>query len=123
MANRHRGESEFVAGEDRYRLRFDINAICEAEDVLGKSIVEISETLADGKVSMTLVRGLLWAGLRGGLPTLTLKEAGDLIEAGGGMFATYEQIGKAMALAFPADDANPTMESSPAAADGNGLDS
>jgi hypothetical protein len=125
MANPHRGEHDFVAGSETYRLRFDANAICEAESALGKSIVDISTEIGDGKVSMTVVRGLLYAGLRASHPKVTLLECGRLIEAAGGMFPVYQLIGKAMADAFPAVGGNPTMESGQAngAADGIGLDS
>lgn len=48
------------------RLRFDHNAMANAEEALGKSFGEIMTGLGTGKFSFSVVRALLWAGINSG---------------------------------------------------------
>lgn len=64
MANPHRGEVEFNAGDDKYILSFSANALAELEDKLGIGVVEIGDVMTDPKkIRMTTMRTIFWAGL------------------------------------------------------------
>ena len=58
-----------------YPLRFTVNALCRLEEETGLRLSSL-----DGD-SLSCLRGLLWCGLMERLPSLTLTEAGDLIDA------------------------------------------
>jgi hypothetical protein len=121
MANPHKGETELVIGDDTFIIRFTANAICEAEEALGKTIIQITDDLAGGKISMILVRGLLWAGLRDKHPKIDLRQAGDMIVAAGGMMPVFLVISDAFAKAFPPPGQsaeNPIEESAAKASNG-----
>lgn len=113
--NPHKGEVEFDADGKTYTLSYSTNAVCEAEAALNRTIVDIGQDMASGKISMTAVRALLWAGLQDHHPGLALRAAGDLILAAGGLARVIELIGEAFALAFPAAEtkgAHPPKETS-----------
>lgn len=102
MANPMRGEATIsVDGED-IALRFDMNAMVEAETVTGLSIGEIAVSLSNVMTFRAgTARALLWAGIRtGGRKGYTLEAAGDLLGKIG-MAAAAEKIGLALAGAFP----------------------
>jgi hypothetical protein len=44
------------------------------------------------KGSVRYIRALIWAALRRNHPTITIEQAGDLIQAAGGLFALSEQL-------------------------------
>lgn len=91
MANAARGEVE-VGG---YTLRYDINALCEAEDVAGENIADIIESMADKTPSFSRIRLLFWAGARSSKPELTMEEAGAVIQSVG-VVAAVAAVGKAI---------------------------
>lgn len=102
-ANKYRGEVSIRL--DRVRtLKFTFNAFAEFEALTGKSIQQVfqdQEALGFG-----LMRQLLWAGLIHEDKTLTVEQAGDLMEAGEGSNLTEklqyvtEHIVKAVQFAF-----------------------
>lgn len=94
MANPHRGEVALTAGGKVYTLTFDINAVCELEEALGKGVSEIVSDMS----RVSTVRAVLWAGLRHH-HKVTLEEAGDIMHTAGAA-ATAQAINKAMGLAF-----------------------
>lgn len=98
MANPHRGEVDLVTGETTYKLRLSINAMAEIETLLGLSMGQVEQRMSAG--SVLAFRGLLWGSLREFHPKVTLKEAGDLIEAVGLPMIT-ERLTMALTLAFP----------------------
>lgn len=59
------------------QLRFDLNALADADEVAGKSI---SEFLAGDRVGLSAIRALLWAGLKGEDRRLTVEQAGQLMQ-------------------------------------------
>lgn len=65
----------FVSNDKNYQLRFNINAICAFESQAGISITEL-----EGKVSLSLMRNLFWAGLLHENPDLTVNEAGEIMD-------------------------------------------
>lgn len=102
MGNPHKGDVSFAAAGETYTLRFSVDALCELEEATGKTIVVLASDLGDAsKVSMGLLRKVIWAGLRDHHPGVDLKAAGELILAAGGVSAVMAHVGKAFALAFP----------------------
>lgn len=67
-----------IAGKTR-RLRYDINALCALEAELGMPLLTISKLLSTGRIWVTHIRAILWAGLLHEEPSLTVKQAGDLL--------------------------------------------
>jgi len=99
MANPHRGE---VALGD-HTLVFSINAICDLEDALGRSITEIGTEMETG-LSMRTLRAVIWAGLQERHPGTSEKQAGDIISEVG-VPAAGEAVSAAFAAAFPQAEA------------------
>lgn len=95
----------FEADGRAHVLRFDVNAICELEAAFGCGTDEIAARLGgDGKVpKIADLRLAFKCGLTGGL---SLHEAGEVMQAVGGVKRASELLGEALALAFgTADDA------------------
>lgn len=106
--NPHKGEVAFEANGQRYVLQFSIDAICILEDAAGKGIVALLSELQDPlKMSVTTARIVLWAGLQEHHPDLTIKQAGELILAAGGVENLIGMFDKAFAAAFPPPDDKP----------------
>jgi hypothetical protein len=64
MANPHKGEVAFTAGDHSYVLHFSAEAICQLEDKLDLSINEIGKLMQDtAKFRMSVLRDVFWAGL------------------------------------------------------------
>ena len=95
MANPHRGEVAFKAGDANYTLVYSTNAICELEDAIGKGLNAI---VADME-RLSTVRAILWAGLRSRHSDITMAGAGEIIDLCGVAAAT-EVIGRALNAAF-----------------------
>ena len=66
-------------GKTRH-LRFDFNALIALEETLGISIANLKDAMA-GPGMLKAVRGILWAGLIHEDEALTLRVAGELIDA------------------------------------------
>src|SRR3546814_5014828 len=81
MANAVKGEASLKAGDKEYTLVMSVNALCEADDVLGMATDEILARYSSG-LSVKLLRGLIWAALQTNHPC-TVDEAGEIIEAAG----------------------------------------
>lgn len=118
MANPHKGEVAFDADGKRYVLRYSIDAICQLEAETGKGIVAlISDLESPERMSVTLARQVLWAGLTEHHPNITVKDAGELIAAAGGLVRIVSLFGEAFAAAFPQPEGkqNPRKAGSPKA--------
>lgn len=101
MANPHRGEVEFKAGEVAYTLRLSINALAEIEDLLGIGVSEIANSLNDPeKVRVGTLRAIVCGGLRERHPGMDLMSAGELI-AEIGIPKAMDIIREAFEKAFP----------------------
>lgn len=97
-----KGDVPFKVGETEYTLRFSIDAICALEDAAGKGFIALTADMQNvERMSMGLVRKVLWAGLREHHPDITLKQAGDLIIPAGGMQKVLGYIEVAFVAAFP----------------------
>lgn len=104
MANPHKGEVSFQAGDETFTLRFSANALAELEDALDKSVMEIADLMQSEKgLRIKTLRTIFWAGLLDHHEGVTEKRAGDII-SDIGMGEAAEIIGRAFAAAFPAAD-------------------
>lgn len=102
MGNPHKGDVTFEAGGRSYTLRFSVDALCALEEVSGRGIVALSTELSDmDRVSLTLLRKVVWAGLREHHPDIDMKSAGELIVEAGGLAAMMGVVGTALSRAFP----------------------
>lgn len=106
MINPHKGEVSFEADGQRFVLQYSIDAVCTLEGETGKGFVALVEELEQNP-SLTLMRQMLWAGLLERHPDITLKEAGELIPAAGGLVGAMVLFNKAFQVAFPAPDDKP----------------
>lgn len=61
------------------KLRYDMNALCELEDVFDKPIMEVLAEIETG-MSIKLVRAVLWAGLIHEDEELTQRQVGTMID-------------------------------------------
>ena len=106
MGNKTRGMLD-VAGADgkTVRLQFTTNAICEIEDAVGGSFFEFLSEFQAASVAGALpakkLRLLLWGGMIEHQPEATLKDAGALIEAMGGIAPAMEKLHAALIAGFP----------------------
>jgi hypothetical protein len=101
MGNIHRGDIEFTVDKKVYTLRYSINAMCDLEERLGQSVVEVGTLMSDpAKLSMSVIRSIFWAGLRDHHEAITETEAGRIMSALGIVEAS-QMIAKAFASAFP----------------------
>lgn len=110
MANPHKGEVTFPAGEESYTLSFSANALAELEDMLGIGVSEFGELMSDPKkIRMKTMRTIFHAGLLDHHPDVDAKQAAMLFSK----VMPTEAVGlivKAFGLAFPDGkeaDANP----------------
>lgn len=98
MANALKGEVDFTVDGDSYVLKYDINRLCELEDLTGQQAGDLVPKV--GKGSMKIMRAFLWAGLKA--YDLSLVEAGEVLQR-----LTYKKAGpliiEAMRRAFPVD--------------------
>lgn len=119
--NPHKGEVEFDAVGQRWRLVYSFNALCALEEQTGRGFAELSKSLADpAKVRLADIRAVLWAGLIDNHPSVTIKQVGDII---GEIKATkaFELFNRALVLAFPeaSEDANPPVPGQPTSGTGS----
>jgi len=108
-----RGEVPLVLGEGdaaiRLTLKLGINALCAAEQMMGKKTQSILDDLEDKMEGPGLdtVRVLIWAGLRKYHPEFTPLQVGDLMDDYGHSVFTMAVL-DAMASAFGvAEDRKP----------------
>ena len=85
MANKIRGEVDFEAGGKTYTLKMSTNAICQIEDLSGKSINEFSQGLFDPALfRIANLRLIFFACLLGGKSEVaSLLDAGEILDAVG----------------------------------------
>lgn len=92
MANPHRGEVSFKAGETTYKLDLTTNGICAAEAEVNCGIREMMHSMS----RMTYARAILWAALLEHHPEFSEpKLVGPLIDAAG-----LDEVGKVLARGF-----------------------
>lgn len=120
MVDRANGEVRFEALGQSYRMVFSINGICALEDAAERSFMEVLAEMdsgaKSGKLRMSDIRLLFWAGLVEHHEGLTLVDAGRIVQNIGGLTAAQEMLEKAVAAAFPDDDAKGGAPEKPTAA-------
>jgi hypothetical protein len=87
----------FADGRTRH-LRYDFNAFCTLEEVLHLPIADFGKKLGK-RMALKELRAVLYAGLIHEDPELTVKEAGELLEAAVEK-GQMEKVGAAIAEAF-----------------------
>jgi hypothetical protein len=101
MANPHRGQVAFKAGDKEYTLSFSINAMCELEDHLELSINQIANKVQDpSQMKMSYLRAIIWAALQDNHPDIDLKTAGAIASEAGAV-AVMDAIKACFVAAFP----------------------
>ena len=65
------------------KIKMDMNALCELEDVMDMKIPNIGEMVQERRLGIKEVRAMLWAGLLHQNPDITMKEAGDILTGAG----------------------------------------
>ncbi|MCV3209603.1 gene transfer agent family protein [Mesorhizobium sp. YC-39] len=82
MSNPHRGTVTFEADGAAYTLKFSTNALIELEEALGTGIEKVGSMLADPNAAkLKTLRLVFWAALTDHHEGMTVKTAGDLIDA------------------------------------------
>lgn len=99
-----RPERPVDLGKRRVVLRYDINALCELELVLGVSGVQALAARLDD-IGFGTLRAFVWAGVLHGDEQPTLRQVGSWIDAGR-LEPIGVAIGEAFAAAFPDIDDN-----------------
>ncbi|HVJ69928.1 MAG TPA: hypothetical protein VM531_00215 [Sphingomicrobium sp.] len=98
MANRVFGEARLPLSDGReLTLRFDFNALCEAEEAAGKGTREMMAEMSgkNGSPRLKTARGMLYGALRHHHEDITVDDAGELLLTDGE--AISEAMGEAMA--------------------------
>jgi hypothetical protein len=102
MANPHKGEVEFRAGEASYKISFSADALCELEGALGKNLDEIINMLQAGdKLRLADLRIMFWKGLEDHQPGKTFEDARAILK----LLKPLEMgqlVGRAFLLSMPA---------------------
>jgi len=94
------------------RIRFDTNALCDAEEALGVGI----GAMMNQQMGFRAIRALLWAGLKWEDRGLTLERTGTLIqkylENGGDLGALGETLTRALMVSglFESSEGNSEAE-------------
>lgn len=104
----------FTADNTEHDFILTTNAIADVEEMTGKSLGAIINAQKEGDVSITVMRAMLYAGVRAGCRRVGRKAfpvdaegAGDLVDALG-MTEAMAVISRGVAEAFP--DAKPDAE-------------
>lgn len=101
--NKFRGETSIEFKGKTRVLKLSVNAICDAENMLGRSIGEILLSLEGSKAKIITLRALLWAALNGGGWDCTVDKAGDVMSELG-LKETGAALGEVIKVTFPDAD-------------------
>lgn len=99
MANKIKGEVGLQHEGKEYILVLDFNALCEFEDVSGKPVGDVLDSLQRGKIVARDMRALIWAGLKQRHPDVTLELAGRILSSNPAV------LDQGLEAAFPAAEA------------------
>jgi len=86
-------------------LRYDFNALCEIEEGLGITLPELGTKLS-GKIKLSDLRTVVWAGLIHEDESLSIKQVGALLVPSK-LGEIAEKVSKAFSEAFPSDEEIP----------------
>ncbi len=120
MANQERGELGVTVEGKRYTLRPDFNALCELEDLLGKTFTETALEMSNGRPNSGL-RSVIWCLLQDkhGAEIQTLKDAGNWIVRAGGADTVMALVDELFTL-VAGDEPKEKTANPPTAQDGIG---
>lgn len=100
-ANAQRGQLGFEVDDQKWVFAFTTNALCAVEEEFDlKDITELEKVLSDSP-SLRTIRKLFRIGLTDCHPEMTDMEAGQIMEAVGGLEPSLELIMRAVEQAFP----------------------
>jgi len=77
MANEIKGEFDVPVGDKTYKCHLDVNALCEAEELLGESAGDFAPKIGGG--DMRTLRAVMWAALREHHSDVDLHQAGVIV--------------------------------------------
>ena len=100
-ANPQRGQLGFEVDGQRWTMAFGTNALCAIEDEFGLTDITQLEGVLNNKPSLRTIRTLFRLGLTDCHPDMTDMEAGQLIDAVGGLEPSLELVSRAIEQAFP----------------------
>lgn len=104
MANKERGDVDLEINGRHYKLRLDLNALCELEGALSTDTKTVTFEQALRLVErrqVLAVRAMLWAALLLNHPAITLRQAGDLMQEMGGISGIEQKLQAAVAASMP----------------------
>ncbi len=78
-ANRHRGEVEITLAGKSYVMRPTFGALAAIEAKTGEGIAELLERMRTGRVRITDVTAVIWAGLGATGEPVTYEKVGELV--------------------------------------------
>lgn len=98
MANAQKGEVGLEVGGQRYTLKPTFNALCDLEELTGKTFVAVAEAASRG--SAVAIRQLVWAYLQEyhGDEIKAVKDAGNWIGRAGGIGVVQEALDRLLQL-------------------------
>jgi hypothetical protein len=104
MANPFKGEVSFTAGEDSYKLSFSANALAELEDALDMNVSQIGDVMQDtAKFRLSMLRTVFLCGMMDCQPDVTPEKVREIFRLMS-VPEAIQLVGKAFALAFPAQE-------------------
>jgi hypothetical protein len=97
MSNLQRGIVEFKSGGNTYKIKLDVNALCELEEHFDKSTGDILAQI--GQMRMVYLRQAFYAGMKNCNDNITLEGIADII----GQMETpaFDVMERAVNAAFP----------------------
>lgn len=110
MANRNKGEVDFEVDGKSYKLVYTANSLCDLEDQLNISVVDIGSLLGSG-IRMKTIRAFMWAGLLEHHPETTIKQAGNIVQALT-VAKAIDLVGKSIQLSFTEPEDRPQKPAS-----------
>lgn len=97
--NKERGIVTFKADGAEYKLKFDFNAMCELEGLLGQGFMQVLAQLDGPNMRLSTLRAMFFVGLKNFHPDMTLEKAGDVLGSMDG--EALDVINQAVESAFP----------------------
>ncbi len=108
MANTQKGEISLTVDGKEYVLFLDANAMVLLEEHFSTLTREVGYNEILARVltgeSLRYMRAFIWAALQKHHAPLSLIQAGELINAAGGISAFATQVSAAVGLSLPTDD-------------------
>ena len=100
-ANTHRGQLGFEVDGQEWVFAYTTNALCEVEEAFDLKDISELETVVANNPSLRTIRTLFRIGLTDCQPDMTDREAGEIMEAVGGLEPSLELVMRAIETAFP----------------------